>query len=88
MKDGQWLRKKASDIVTIINVLGIKFCITLSNIVNLVSVFCESNRIREKVLFLLFLVGVAFILLHLSIRFSRKEKIEDAKEQVVYEGTQ
>lgn len=44
------------------------------------------NEIKGKVLFLLFLFGVAYILLHLDIGFSRKEKTEDAKEEVVYEG--
>lgn len=58
----------------------------MPDIVNLVPVFCDSNEIKGKVLFLLFLVGVACILLYLSIGFGRKEKIEDAKEEVVYEG--
>ena len=78
--------EKVLDIFTIINVLGIKFCITLPDTVNLVSIFWESNRIQKKV-FLLFLVGVAFILLCFSIRFRRNRKIEDAKEGIVYEET-
>lgn len=64
----------------------VKFVIALPDIVNVVSMFCDSKEIKGKVLFLLFLVGVAYILLHLSIGFSRKEKIEDAKEEVVYKG--
>lgn len=78
--------EKVSGIFAIINVLHIKFCITLPDTVNLVSIFWESNRIQKKV-FLLFLVGVAFILLYLSIRFRRNRKIEDAKEGIVYEET-
>ena len=78
--------EKVSDIFAIINVLHIKFCITLPDTVNLVSIFWESNRIQKKV-FLLFLVGVVFILLCLSIRFRRNRKIEDAKEGIVYEET-
>lgn len=63
--------KKVSDTVTIINVLNIKFFIALPGIVNLVPIFWENNRIKEQVLFLL---GVAYISLHLSIGFTRKEK--------------